>query len=404
MDNGSRRPSNAPAGKRFKTQDSVRPVAASHRRHACQQGARVRSSSYTDRQRRARSASRGCRQVSQQRRSPIPFVVAGLLVIVLLVFAVPRVVSLIANGGVEAGQKVEVTIPDGASGDSIVNRLLKAHVIEDAKSYYAAVKDQGAESKLQPGSYSFTTLMDPALVVKQLVKGPNAASKLVVPEGLTVKQLAARVSKAYGISSADFLAQAKASNYVDRFPFLKSVSDDSLEGFLCPKTYTLTGSKISADTVISAMLEQYQKEYASLDFTRAEAVLKNTYGIDLNDYQILVLASIVEREAVTDTQRYKVASTFYNRLKANMPLQSDAVMGYVTGGAVSADDLKKESPYNTYLNKGLPPTPICSPSLKSLKATLNPADTDYLYFFITNKSEYFSQTYDQHLQAIEENK
>ena len=404
MDNGTRRPSSAPAGKRFKPKSPTRVVATPHRRHSSRQGARVRPSSYTAHQRSARSTSRGHRRVSRQRRSPIPFVVAGLVVIVLLVFAVPRVVSLVTNGGVEAGQKVEVTIPDGASGDGIVNRLLKAHVIEDAKSYYAAVKDQGAESKLQPGSYSFTTLMDPALVVKQLVKGPNAASKLVVPEGLTVKQVAARVSKAYGISSDDFLAQAKASNYVDRFTFLKSVSDDSLEGFLCPKTYTLAGSKISADTVISAMLEQYQKEYASLDFTRAEAVLKNTYGIDLNDYQILILASIVEREALTDAQRFKVSSTFYNRLKADMPLQSDAVMGYVTGGAVSADDLKKESPYNTYLNKGLPPTPICSPSLKSLKATLSPADTDYLYFFITNKSEYFSQTYDQHLQAIEENK
>lgn len=404
MDNGTRRPSSAPAGKRFKPKSPTRVVATPHRRHSSRQGARVRPSTYTAHQRSVRSASRGHRRVSRQRRSPIPFVVSGLVVIVLLVFAVPRVVSLVTNGGVEAGQKVEVTIPDGASGDGIVNRLLKAHVIEDAKSYYAAVKDQGAESKLQPGSYSFTTLMDPALVVKQLVKGPNAASKLVVPEGLTVKQVAARVSKAYGISSDDFLAQAKASNYVDRFTFLKSVSDDSLEGFLCPKTYTLAGSKISADTVISAMLEQYQKEYASLDFTRAEAVLKNTYGIDLNDYQILILASIVEREALTDAQRFKVSSTFYNRLKADMPLQSDAVMGYVTGGAVSADDLKKESPYNTYLNKGLPPTPICSPSLKSLKATLSPADTDYLYFFITNKSEYFSRTYDQHLQAIEENK
>ena len=404
MDNGSRRPSSAPAGKRFKPQSQTRPVAPAHRRPTQRRQSGVRSSSYSAAQRSGHRASRGYRKPSRRRTSPVPAIVTAAVVIALLVFAVPRIVSLFSGDSVEAGQKVEVTIPDGASGDNIVNSLLDAHVISDAKSYYAAVKDQGAESKLQPGSYEFTTLMDPTDVVKQLVKGPNAGSKLVIPEGLTVKQVAERVSKTYKISTDNLLAQAKASNYVDRFSFLKGVSNDSLEGFLCPKTYTLTGSAVSADAVITAMLEQYQKEYASLDFATAEASLNNKYGVSLNDYQVLILASIVEREAITEAQRYKVSSTFYNRLKGDMPLQSDAVMGYVTGGAVSADDLKKESPYNTYLNKGLPPTPICSPSLKSLKATLEPADTDYLYFFITNKSEYFSQTYDQHLQAIEENK
>lgn len=404
MNDNQRRPTPAPAGKRFKQQPHVRPAAPVRDRSSRQSGSRVRPSTYHAAQRSSHGGSHGYRRAPRRRRSPVPFVIAAVVVIALLVFAVPRVVSFVTNGGVEAGQKVEISIPDGASGDSIVNRLLDAHVIDDAKSYYAAVTEQHAESKLQPGSYEFTTLMDPADVVKQLVKGPNAGSKLVIPEGLTVKQVAERVSKAYGISSDDFLAQAKASNYASRFAFLKNASNDSLEGFLCPKTYTFTGSTISADKIISTMLEQYQKECASLDFASAEKALSKTYGVELNDYQVLILASIVEREAVTDAQRYKVSSTFYNRLKAGMPLQSDAVMGYVTGGAVSADDLKKESPYNTYLNKGLPPTPICSPSLKSLKATLEPADTDYLYFFITNKSEYFSQTYDQHLQAIEENK
>ena len=320
------------------------------------------------------------------------------------IFAVTRIVSCATSDHVEAGKTVTLTIPEGASGDAIVNKLMDKHVIDDAKAYYAAVKEQDAESKLQPGSYRLKTLMDPADVVKQLVKGPNNGGKLVIPEGLTVNQVAERVKKAYGISTDDFLSQAKASLYADRFSFLKGVGNDSLEGFLFPKTYTFSSSKVTADDVVSAMLKQYQKEYASLDFASAESSIASRYGVQLNDYQMLILASIVEREAVTDAQRYKVSSTFFNRLKADMPLQSDAVMGYVTGGAVTADDLKKESPYNTYLNKGLPPTPICSPSLKSIKATLAPADTDYLYFFITNDSEYFSQTYDQHLQAIEENR
>ena len=96
---------------------------------------------------------------------------------------------------------------------------------------------------------------------------------------------------------------------------------------MCPKTYTFPSSGTTADTVITAMLDQFQKEYRSLDFTTAEASIKSRYGVDLNDYQVLTLASIVEREALTEEQRYKVASTFYNRLKPVMALQSDAVMG-----------------------------------------------------------------------------
>ena len=266
------------------------------------------------------------------------------------------------------------------------------------------MKKLNADSSLQPGTYEFKTLSDAESVVKQLVEGPNASVKLVIPEGLTVSQVASKVSSACGISTEDFLDQAKASNYQDKYSFLSGAANDSLEGFLCPKTYTFPSSGTTADTVITAMLDQFQKEYRSLDFTTAEASIKSRYGVDLNDYQVLTLASIVEREALTEEQRYKVASTFYNRLKQDMALQSDAVMGYVTGGEVTASDLKTESPYNTYLNKGLPPTPICTPSISSLKATLEPADTNYLYFFITSSNEYFSETYDQHLQAIEANK
>lgn len=119
----------------------------------------------------------------------------------------------------------------------------------------------------------------------------------------------------------------------------------------------------------------------------------------------MILASIIEREAVTQDDRPLVASVFYNRLKQDMALQSDATMGYVLDREVTAEDLKTQSPYNTYLNKGLTPTPICTPSTASLKAALEPASTDYLYFFIVENGSYsnhsFSKTYEEHQQAIE---
>lgn len=350
------------------------------------------------------------RRAPRQKKSIVPKIVGAVVVLFVVLGVAFVIVPTVQNvffpeeETVQAGVAVTVEIAEGSSGDQIAKALTDAHVLATAKEYYAAVKKLNADSSLQPGTYEFKTLSDAESVVKQLVEGPNASVKLVIPEGLTVSQVASKVSSACGISTEDFLDQAKASNYQDKYSFLSGAANDSLEGFLCPKTYTFPSSGTTADTVITAMLDQFQKEYRSLDFTTAEASIKSRYGVDLNDYQVLTLASIVEREALTEEQRYKVASTFYNRLKQDMALQSDAVMGYVTGGEVTASDLKTESPYNTYLNKGLPPTPICTPSISSLKATLEPADTNYLYFFITSSNEYFSETYDQHLQAIEANK
>lgn len=302
---------------------------------------------------------------------------------------------------VEAGQEVTITISEGSGGSTIVKQLLDAGVISDSSSFLQAVQKQNAEQKLKSGTYHFLTGSDPNDVVEQLVEGPNSTeNQLKLAEGLTVQKTAAQVEQSLGISADDFIAQAKASNYVDDYSFLASAQNDSLEGFLYGKTYDLTGKEQSADSVIRMMLDQYQSEVQSLDFATAEANIKAHYGVEMSDYDILKMASIIEKEALNDDDRYKIASVFYNRLQQGMALQSDATMGYVTGGDVTADDLKTDSPYNTYLYKGLPPTPICSPSLASIQAALNPADTNYLYFWIDSQNHVFSETYEQHQQAI----
>ena len=333
-------------------------------------------------------------------------VVAVIVLAAIAFFAVPAVKGLLGgeDANVTAGQQVTVTIPEGASGDAIATILSENHIVENPKDYYAAVKKLNADMLLKPGTYSFTTLMDATKVVQQLMEGPNAGSDaLTIPEGLTVDQVADRVARAYdSISKEDFLNQAKASNYVNDYPFLKGAANDSLEGFLFPKTYSL-GKKPSADDVIRAMLDQFNTEYKTLDFAGCEAKIKERYGVDMSDYDIVNLASIVEREGLNADQRAHVASVFYNRLAGKLDglryLNSDATMMYVTGGEVTADDLQSDSPYNTYKHEGLPPTPICSPSLEALKATLEPTDSDDLYFYITQDEEYFSQTYEEHQQS-----
>ena len=311
---------------------------------------------------------------------------------------------------VEAGKTVTVNIPEGSGGSVIAQKLYDAGVISDKEAFATEVKRQEADSKLKSGTYVFVTGGDVAEVVSRLVMGPNSSKGTVtVAEGLTVKKTAKVVSESLGIPDKDFLAQAKASNYSARYAFLANAQNDSLEGFLFPTKYDFGSEKdVTADTVITAMLDKYQSAAASLDFASAEATIKSQYGVTMSDYDIIKLASIIEREAISEDDRGKVASVFYNRLKAGMPLQSDATMSYVTGGEVTADDLKTQSPYNTYLNKGLPPTPICTPSLASIKAALSPDKTDYLYFLIIEKGDYsnhtFSTTYEDHQKAIEKAK
>jgi UPF0755 protein len=302
-----------------------------------------------------------------------------------------------------AGEVVIVTIPDGSGGSQIAQLLIENHVISEETVFYQEIQKQNADATMKSGTYQFITGATPSEVVRQLVSGPNATEyQLKLAEGLTVAQTAAQVESQLGINADDFIEQAKASNYVDEYPFLDNVSDDSLEGYLFAKTYDFGGTDMSADTVIRTMLNQYQSEIGALDFESARNALRDTYKIEVSDYGLLKVASIIEREATTDEDRPLIASVFYNRLSIGMALQSDATMMYVTGGEVSAEDLKTDSPYNTYLNSGLTPTPICSPSIESIQAALDPSDTKYLYFFINENVHQFSETYEEHQQAISE--
>lgn len=307
------------------------------------------------------------------------------------------------QSSVAAGQTVTITIPDGADGATIQQILLDAGVISDTKSFQQAVQAQNADQKLKSGSYSLTTGSDPSDVVKQLVEGPNATQNILnLAEGLTVEKTAEAVESSLGVSKDDFINQAKASNYVSDYPFLKDAGNDSLEGFLYATQYDFNGKDISADSVIRAMLDQYQANIEPLFTDSAMQALQARYPNLQNwtQYDVLTLASIIEQESLTSDQRYQVSSVFYNRMNTGMALQSDTTMAYVTGGQVTEADNHADSPYNTYDNQGVPPTPICSPRTESVQAALNPADTNYYYFWITQTESEFSQTYEEHQQVI----
>ena len=328
----------------------------------------------------------------------IAIVIAVVMAIVLLI-AVPSCSRGCSSTDlVQPGTTVEVTVPDGASAQQIGQALVDAKLIANASDFTDAVKSSDAASQLKPGDYQIDGGTSAADIVSMLVSGPSA-NTLVVPEGYTVSRTADAVEKATdgAVTADDFkAAAANASAYADDYPFVADAYNNSLEGFLFPKTYTLP-KDATADSIVRMMLDQYEQEVQSLDYSYAESQ-------GLSAYDVLKLASVVERESDANT-RADVASVFYNRLAANTALQSDATIAYVVGHDPTHDDLSVDSPYNTYQHKGLPAGPICSPGLDSLQATCQPNQTDYLYFYFTKNDDgslnyYFSKTYDEHLQAI----
>lgn len=337
-----------------------------------------------------------------------------ILLIVILAFVGIGICAVIVHdqmsvssskSAITDGEVIKITIPEGSNAATTARILQDAHVIESAKDFLKEVMNADAASKLKSGSYSLVAGSSASELIARLIQGPNSfENALVVPEGLSQKQLADLLNRQYSIDQDTFMAAASASKYVQDFPFLKGVGNDSLEGFLYPKTYDFANTTPTSDSVIKTMLGQFKKEMQGLDAQASLAAVNKKYGLKLSFYDMIKIASIIEKEALTDTQRPLVASVLYNRLKNDMFLQSDATMGYVTGGEVHADDLKKESPYNSYLHKGLPPTPICSPGTASIQAALAPADTDYYYFWITKTEEKFSKTYEEHKQAIQNHK
>lgn len=393
-----------PQGTRFKQQGAARPAqhaaspnAAAHRRQP--QGAAYRPV----------TPAQASRYTNSRPHGPSPIaVIASILVAVAVVaavvfFVVPRVTEFFMPEPTpvgEAGQEVQINIPEGSSGDQIASILSTNHIIEDPKTYYAAVRQLGADTSIKPGDYVFTTGQDPIEVVQQLVDGPNVEGvRLTIQEGLTVEQTAARVEEVFGISSDEFLAQAKASNYAADYPFLEGAYNDSLEGFLYPKTYSFTQTP-SADDIIRTLLDQFVKETSELDLEAG--------ANGLSEQEIISLASLIERETAVVDERPMVASVIYNRLEENMPLQIDAAIVYARGGGsqtVTFEDLKIDSPYNVYENTGLTPGPICSPSISSIEAAMNPADTNYLYYVLSSANDgthKFSESYDEFLQNRQE--
>ncbi|MBE0475789.1 MAG: endolytic transglycosylase MltG [Coriobacteriia bacterium] len=332
--------------------------------------------------------------------------VAGLAAVVALVAAAVGwwYVMERSEHRVEPGKPVQVEIPSGAGAAEIGELLAERGVVRSAVRFRLEVRRAGAGSGLRAGVYELTTGMSYDAVIERLRSGPPVVHvTLAVPEGFTVEQVASRVETVCGIPAAEFLALAKGGGgrFEAGHPYLADAYQGSLEGYLFPKTYRVPQGA-GAEDVIGMLLEQFDKETASLDLRVPES-----RGMNLHD--VVTLASMIERETSVAEERALVSSVIYNRLRKGMRLEIDATIEYVLPGnrfRLRNSDLETDSPYNTYRHDGLPPGAIGNPGLECLKAACEPADTDYIYYVLTGKdgSHTFARTWDEFLAAKRESK
>jgi UPF0755 protein len=304
----------------------------------------------------------------------------GVLVMALLLVVVGGAVTLALRLSADRqreivpGRPVTITVGSGENSVQIGQTLTDAGVVESVGRFRAAAEDRGLDGLLKPGVYQLVTGMDVDAVLDRLAKGPSLGVPLTIPEGYTVAQIVDKLAATGQFSKAELHKALQSKRLIAPY---RPKKVKSLEGLLFPDTYAIEPDA-TAVSVLQDMLDQLQ---IVLDRYELRSAPQN-----LTPYQVLIVASMIEREAKVDGDRPKVATVIYNRLRDGQRLQVDATVEYAVGHrGLSAKDLGSSSPYNTYRRVGLPPTPIAAPGEASIQAALRPAPGDWRYYVLISK-------------------
>ena len=284
-----------------------------------------------------------------------------------------------------------VDIPQGLGLSAIAEKLEGAGVIRKAEILFLSAFLSGTQGKLKHGEYVFSAGEAPYSVHRKLRRGEVSLRKVTFPEGITLVQMAGILEASQIVSREGFLALAENNEYSTK---KLGVDVSSLEGFLFPDTYFFARNS-SAEKVIETMIERFREACATLGIANTQPDIK----------EIVTIASLIEKETAFPPERPLVSAVIRNRLRKGMKLEFDPTVIYALGekfdGNIRKKDLSFPSPYNTYVVSGLPPGPIAAPGLDSIRATLQPADVNYLYFVSNGDGVHvFSTTYGDHVNAV----
>lgn len=337
------------------------------------------------------------------RRRPkwLVLVLVVLLLVAATAFLGVSYVRGAVNPGGEPGEDVTVTIQKNIGTEGVARVLAEADVIKRPRVFQYWTQIQG-KGPYQAGTYTLQRNSSYDEVAGLLTKGPEVSvERLTVPEGQTIDQIAERVGRLPGRSAETFKKLAKDTGETRVRSPLQPPDVTNLEGLLFPSTYNV-GEKDDERRILQKMVDAMASVTTRLD------VVNRARARNLSAYELLIVASLVEREAKVDDDRALVSQVIYNRLAKNQRLQIDATVIYALGQAgkktrVTNADLKAPGPYNTYENLGLPPTPIAGPGEASIAAALEPEPGTFLFYVVIDKEgrHAFATTLAEHQRNIE---
>jgi UPF0755 protein len=286
---------------------------------------------------------------------------------------------------------VVVSVPPGAPFRSIAEQLARAGLLRHPRILGAWARYQGVDRRVRSGDYRIESAMSPLQILEMLQSPSTALHRVTIPEGYTARQIAALLERA-GFGGRDLFQCTMRDAALLRELELPATG---VEGYLFPDTYDFTWS-MEPDTIIRAMVARYRE--------RAQGLVDSRIAAGLAEAEMVILASVIEKETGRADERALISGVFHNRLRLGMPLQSDPTVIYGIGRSshrLSRNDLLNPSRYNTYLYAGLPPGPIANPGLAALEAAVAPEPTRALYFVSRNDGSHeFSETLSEHNRAV----
>jgi UPF0755 protein len=318
----------------------------------------------------------------------------NLLIIFIIIFSiVSTYVAVEMLTPAQAGNKtIEIEIPKGATFKQVVEVLYNQKLIRDKNTFLLIGRLTGADRKMRAGYYSIWGNMTPLDIFKIIRKGQIIEYEIKIVEGDSLLEISEKLAETGIMTKEDFTKLSKEPDFLAFY----DIESNSIEGYIFPDTYLIPKGVLPEDA-IGSMIDRMREKYS-------HELLARTEEIGMTEREVLTLASIIEKEAVVDSERPLISAVYHNRLKKNMLLQADptAIYGLKSSREkITSKDLQRKTLYNTYVVKGLPPGPIASPGIKSIIAALYPAVVPYVYFVSNNDgSHQFSVTAKEHLAAV----
>ncbi len=285
-----------------------------------------------------------------------------------------------------------ISFPPGSGIRTLANELKAGRVIRSSWHFVLMTRLRGDTHRLKAGEYRLSDNMTPDIILKKIISGEVDYRKFTLPEGYSVYQAAELLEQKGYLKKDVFLAKSRDKGFLVHL----GLKEASAEGYLYPATYNLSRGG-SEEQLLEQMIGQFNKAYAAL--------VKTESALPFSRHEIITLASMIEKEAVSSEEKPLISSVFHNRLRIGMPLQSDPTAVYgvrAFSGKVSKADIMRPSPYNTYLNKGLPPGPIGNPGMDAVQAAMKPVKSDFLYFVARQDGTHqFSRNLAEHNRAVQ---